>query len=105
MPTMGIKDRGTTRSSPSLWLGSVFALEVLTGVRLVEGLIAERKVGNDVLEPGVGERAPVEEGRVHDLDPDELARAVRYHPVNDRTSPSRHYPECGRDRRAARQRR
>src|SRR5258708_13735760 len=103
--TMRIKDSAPTRISPSLWPGSIFALEVITGVRLVEGLIAEREVGNDVVEQGVGERAPVEEGRVHDLDPEELACAVHYHPVNDRAAPSLHEPECGLEGRHAAQRR
>src|SRR5260370_34881676 len=93
--TMRIKDSAPTRISPPLWPGSVFALGVITGVRLVEGLIAERKVGNDVLEQCVGERAPVQEGRVQDLDTEELARAVPDHPVNDRAAPSRHDTECG----------
>src|SRR5260370_8778981 len=97
--TMRIKDSAPTRISPPLWPGSVFALEVITGVRLVEGLIAERKVGNDVLEQCVGERAPVEEGRVHDLDTEDRARAVTHHPVNDPPAPSLPDPQCGPETR------
>src|SRR5260370_13762061 len=103
--TMRIKDSRPTRFIRSLWPGSAFALEVISGVRLVEGVMGERKVGNDVLEQCVGERAPVEEGRVHDLDPEELARAVHYHPVNDRAAPSLHEPECGLEGRHTAQRR
>src|SRR5215468_8258812 len=42
-------------------------LEVITGVGLVEGLVAEREVRNDVLQERIGQRPPVEERRVEDL--------------------------------------
>ena len=37
------------------------SLQVIPRIRLVEGLVAEREVGNDVLQQGIGQGPPVEE--------------------------------------------
>src|SRR5439155_8056215 len=62
-------------------------LQIVARVRLVERLVAQREVGHDVLEQRVGERPPVQEGRVHDLDPREAAVAGDHHPLEERAPP------------------
>src|SRR5689334_3766053 len=67
--------------------------QVVARVRLVERLVAEREVRDDVLEQRVGQRAPVQKRRVHDLDAVEPARRVRHHPVHDAAPPPLDHPE------------
>src|SRR5262249_56497550 len=62
--------------------------EIVARVREVERLVAEREVGNDVVEHRVLERRPVAERRIDDLHARECAVIGRDHPVPDRAAPA-----------------
>lgn len=62
-------------------------LQIVPGVREVEGLVAQREVGNDVLQHGVLEGRPVPERWTGDLDAVEAGRARRLDPVPERPPP------------------
>src|SRR5262249_23544373 len=61
--------------------------EIVPGVGEVEGLVAEGKVRNDVLQHGVLERGPVAEGRIDDLHAAQGRRSAGHHPVPGRATP------------------
>src|SRR5258708_4234498 len=96
MPPITIRMITPRTISPVFMLAVYPPSEVVSRIRLVEGLVAEREVRNDVLQQRVGERPPVEERRIHDLHPMEPARAVGHDPVKDTAPPAFHEPERGR---------
>src|SRR5438552_14288009 len=61
--------------------------QIVAGIRLIERLIAERKVGHDVAGERARERRPVEERRIHDLDAMQPAIVTCRHPVDDSPAP------------------
>src|SRR5712691_11594645 len=69
-------------------------LQVVPGVRLVEGLVAEREVGNDVLDPVEairgGRHDPVDDGAAPSLDETEGGLEGRQRPERRVERPSRH---------------
>src|SRR5260370_20634321 len=97
MPPTTIRMITPRTISPVFMLAVYPPSEVVSRIRLVEGLVAEREVRNDVLEQRVGERPPVEERRVHDLHSMEPPRTVGHHPVQDTAPPAFHEPERGRE--------
>src|SRR6266853_418750 len=63
-------------------------LEVVTRVREIEALVAERKIGDLPVAHDHREREPVVERRVDDLVPGEMARIIRDGPMRDLSAPS-----------------
>src|SRR5439155_13169808 len=62
-------------------------LQIVPGVRLVERLVAEGEVRDDVVGEGAGERGPVEERRIDDLDPVQAAPVFGHDCVHDAAPP------------------
>src|SRR2546426_8805877 len=76
------------------------ASEIVSGIREVERLVAEREVRDDVVQHRVLERGPVPERGVDHLHARERVRSRREHPVPDRAAPA--LDKAGRDRKSTR---
>src|SRR3989442_68070 len=88
-PDSGRADGPLTRWRKAAWSGGCFsrsvtthharycsALQIVSRIRLVERLVAERKVRHDVVDQGARQRRPVEERRVDDFHAMQSALAV-----------------------------